>query len=95
MWTHFNVNTPYTFAQEVHSVAGQVALNKKQGVSGQSGSSATSLNIDKVDKDFHTRSLIKEAIQDNDFLKNLTNSQVNLNHKKNKTSVFCSASGYH
>ena len=57
-------------------MAGQVALNKKQGVSGQSGSSATSINIDKVDKDFHTRSLIKEAIQDNDFLKNLTNSQV-------------------
>ena len=62
--------------QDSHSVAGQVALNKKQGVSGQSVSTAASLNVDKVDKDFHTRSLIKEAIQDNDFLKNLTNSQL-------------------
>ena len=62
--------------QDSHSVAGQVALNKKQGVSGQSVGGGTNLNIDKVEKDFHTRTLIKEAIQDNDFLKNLTASQV-------------------
>lgn len=56
-------------------MAGQVALNKKQGVSGQSVSTSSTVNIEKVSKDFHTRTLIKEAIQDNDFLKNLTASQ--------------------
>lgn len=62
--------------QDSHSVAGQVALNKKQGVSGQSVSVSNNINIDKVEKDFHTRTLIKEAIEDNDFLKNLSASQV-------------------
>ena len=75
-------------------MAGQVALNKKQGVSGQSVSVTNNINIDKVrdqrrdeqrvimlsycqvEKDFHTRTLIKEAIEDNDFLKNLSASQV-------------------
>ena len=74
-------------------MAGQVALNKKQGVSGQSVSVSNNINIDKVrdeerrperpmmsccqvEKDFHTRTLIKEAIEDNDFLKNLSASQV-------------------
>ena len=61
--------------QDNHSVAGQGALNKKQGVSGQSVSTSSNVNIEKVSKDFHTRTLIKEAIQDNDFLKNLTASQ--------------------
>ena len=63
-------------AQDSHSVAGQLALNKKQGVSGQSVSSSAALTITTVDKDFHTKNLIKEAIQDNDFLKNLTSSQM-------------------
>ena len=68
-----------------------MALNKKQGVSGQSVSVSNNINIDKVreraadqqytgslqvEKDFHTRTLIKEAIEDNDFLKNLSASQV-------------------
>ena len=34
------------------------------------------VSFEKVDKDFHSRTLIKDAIQDNDFLKNLTPSQV-------------------
>ena len=35
-------------SQDSHSVAGQVALNKKQGVSGQSVSVSNNINIDKV-----------------------------------------------
>ena len=62
--------------EDGHSVAGQVALNKKQGVSGQSGQAAQNVKIDKHHKDFHCKTLIKEAIQDNDFLKNLSPSQV-------------------
>ena len=61
--------------EEGHSVAGQVALNKKQGVSGQSGQAAQNVKIDKHHKDFHSKTLIKEAIQDNDFLKNLSSGQ--------------------
>ena len=75
-----------------------MALNKKQGVSGQSVSVTNNINIDKVgdqrrdeqrmimlsycqvEKDFHTRTLIKEAIEDNDFLKNLSASQVSEEH---------------
>ena len=62
--------------EDGHSVAGQVALNKKQGVSGQSGQAAQNIKIDKHHKDFHCKTLIKEAIQDNDFLKNLSPGQV-------------------
>lgn len=65
-----------TAGEEGHSVAGQLALNKKQGVSGQSGQAAQNVKIDKHHKDFHSKTLIKEAIQDNDFLKNLSSSQV-------------------
>ena len=64
--------------EDGHSVAGQVALNKKQGVSGQSGQAAQNVKIDKHHKDFHCKTLIKEAIQDNDFLKNLSPSQVRI-----------------
>ena len=70
------INALILGTQDSHSVAGQVALNKKQGVSGQSVSVSNNINIDKVEKDFHTRTLIKEAIEDNDFLKNLSASQV-------------------
>merc|ERR550532_420637 len=62
--------------EDGHSVAGQVALNKKQGVSGQSGQAAQNIKIDKHHKDFHCKTLIKEAIQDNDFLKNLSPGQI-------------------
>ena len=53
-----------------------IVNNKKQGVSGQSGQAAQNIKIDKHHKDFHCKTLIKEAIQDNDFLKNLSPSQV-------------------
>ena len=38
-------------SQDSHSVAGQVALNKKQGVSGQSVSVSNNINIDKVSRE--------------------------------------------
>uniref|UniRef100_A0A1I8P6X5 cGMP-dependent protein kinase n=1 Tax=Stomoxys calcitrans TaxID=35570 RepID=A0A1I8P6X5_STOCA len=53
---------------------------KKQGVSGESceTSMQQSINvpIPKYDKDFASKQLIKEAIMDNDFLKNIDASQV-------------------
>ncbi|XP_075149654.1 uncharacterized protein LOC142223683 isoform X2 [Haematobia irritans] len=53
---------------------------KKQGVSGESceTSMQQSINIPipKYDKDFSSKQLIKEAIMDNDFLKNIDASQV-------------------
>jgi cGMP-dependent protein kinase len=57
-------------------VAGQLALSKKQGVSGQSVQSMLPTHTQKHSKDFRTKALIKEAIMDNDFLKNLSSSQV-------------------
>ena len=36
----------------------------------------------QVEKDFHTRTLIKEAIEDNDFLKNLSATQVEENFSR-------------
>ncbi len=57
-------------------MAGQLALSKKQGVSGQSVSPALPSTTQKHSKDFRTKALIKEAIMDNDFLKNLSSSQV-------------------
>jgi hypothetical protein len=57
-------------------VAGQLALSKKQGVSGQSVSPSLPSNTQKHSKDFRTKALVKEAIMDNDFLKNLSSSQV-------------------
>lgn len=53
---------------------------KKQGVSGESCeiSMQQSINIPipKYDKDYSSKQLIKEAIMDNDFLKNIDASQV-------------------
>lgn len=53
---------------------------KKQGVSGESceTSMQQSINIPipKYDKDYASKQLIKEAIMDNDFLKNIDASQV-------------------
>jgi len=63
-------------AEEVHSVAGSIALNKKQGVSGQSVQPAANTPVYTVEKDFHSKTLIKEAILENDFLKNLSLTQV-------------------
>lgn len=52
---------------------------KKQGVSAESSDSsgqASDITILKHDKDFRSKQLIKEAIMDNNFLKNLDTSQV-------------------
>jgi len=62
--------------QDTYSVAGQIALTKKQGVSGQSVAVSHDVHIDVHEKDFRSKTLIKEAIMENDFLKNLSSSQV-------------------
>ncbi|XP_073823595.1 protein kinase, cGMP-dependent at 21D isoform X2 [Musca autumnalis] len=53
---------------------------KKQGVSGESCETSMHQNINvpipKYDKDFASKQLIKDAIMDNDFLKNIDASQV-------------------
>ncbi|PNF42262.1 cGMP-dependent protein kinase, isozyme 1 [Cryptotermes secundus] len=73
--------------QDQHGMAGQMhqqlvsasSTNKKQGVSGESsdaGQTAEDIQIVRFDKDFRSKQLIKDAIMDNDFLKNLDSSQV-------------------
>ena len=64
-----------TTIQEHYSMSGQ-QLEKKQGVSGKSIDPGKSMNIPKVDKDARSRQLIKEALAENDFLKNLSSSQI-------------------
>lgn len=53
---------------------------KKQGVSAEScdvsGQRSADIKIPKYDKDFTSKQLIKDAIMDNDFLKNIDSSQV-------------------
>ena len=49
---------------------------KKQGVSGQSVAVSRDITITKHNKDFRSRTIIKEAIMENDFLKNLSQGQV-------------------
>lgn len=53
---------------------------KKQGVSGEScdvtGQRSIDIKIPKYDKDFTSKQLIKDAIMDNDFLKNIDSTQV-------------------
>lgn len=64
---------------EQHSMAGQGSMTKKQGVSGEScfqNKTAEKIHIQRFDKDFRSKQLIKDAIMDNDFLKNLDTSQV-------------------
>ena len=54
-------------------MAGQISLNnKKQGVSGQSLNVSSDVKIHRYEKDFRSKTLIKEAIMENDFLKNLS-----------------------
>ncbi len=68
-----------TTIQEDYSMAGAVAssANKKQGVSGKSVDPGQSVKLPKVlEKDFRSRQLIREALQENDFLKNLGPGQV-------------------
>lgn len=57
------------------------AAVKKQGVSGESSDTTGQLSsrdilIPKYDKDFRSKQLIKDAIMENDFLKNIDSSQV-------------------
>ena len=54
----------------------QISHNKKQGVSGQSLAVSRDVKITKHNKDFRSRTVIKEAIMENDFLKNLSQGQV-------------------
>ncbi|ELU03428.1 hypothetical protein CAPTEDRAFT_180843 [Capitella teleta] len=62
--------------QEEATMAGQeVGRMKKQGVSGES-SGQPNIDIKHYDKDFRSKQLIKDAILDNDFLKNLDSTQV-------------------
>lgn len=63
-------------AQDNYSVAGQIALTKKQGVSGPSLAASHDVEINTHEKDFRSKTVIKEAIMENDFLKNLSPSQV-------------------
>lgn len=74
--------------QEVHSMANRIpalqlpntgnAASKKQGVSAESSdvSGQHKITISKHEKDFRSKQLIKDAIMDNDFLKNLDSLQV-------------------
>ncbi|GFV89685.1 cGMP-dependent protein kinase, isozyme 1 [Trichonephila clavipes] len=55
-----------------------IPLTKKQGVSGESASyhDGEDFQVQKYEKDFKSKQLIKDAIMENDFLKNLDASQV-------------------
>ncbi|KFM71526.1 cGMP-dependent protein kinase, isozyme 1, partial [Stegodyphus mimosarum] len=55
-----------------------IPLTKKQGVSGESAGCQDfdDFQVQKHEKDFRSKQLIKEAIMENDFLKNLDSSQV-------------------
>ncbi|XP_045103910.1 cGMP-dependent protein kinase, isozyme 1-like [Portunus trituberculatus] len=64
---------------EQHVMAGQGSMNKKQGVSGEScfqNKTAEKIHIQRFDKDFRSKQLIKDAVMDNDFLKHLDVGQV-------------------
>lgn len=53
-----------------------VSLAKKQGVSGQSVDLRLEVKLEFHEKDFRAKTLMKEAIMENDFLKNLSPHQV-------------------
>ena len=66
-----------TTIQDQYTMAGQlISLTKKQGVSGQSVDPGKTLEKPATEKDFRTKHLIKEALMENDFLKNLSTGQV-------------------
>ena len=56
----------------------RIALTKKQGVSGQSITVHHDTKIDVFEKDFRSKTMIKEAIMENDFMKNLSPPQAGL-----------------
>jgi len=67
-----------TTIQEHYSMAGQnnLASNKKQGVSGKSIDPGASLAMQKIEKSARSKQMIRDALMDNDFLKNLSPGQV-------------------
>lgn len=70
-------DTLLTTIQEHYTLGGgQLALTKKQGVSGQSLDPAKSVKLQKIEKDFKSKQLIRDAVMENDFLKYLSSSQV-------------------
>ena len=57
----------------------QNSNSKKQGVSGKSLDPGASLALQKVEKSARAKQLIRDALMDNDFLKNLSPGQVMIN----------------
>lgn len=66
--------------QNAHLAPLPMPLTKKQGVSGEScdtaRQSASDISIQKYEKDFRSKQLIKDAIMDNDFLKHIDSLQI-------------------
>lgn len=66
--------------QNAHLTPAPMPLTKKQGVSGEScdtaRQSASDISIQKYEKDFRSKQLIKDAIMDNDFLKHIDSLQI-------------------
>ena len=58
------------------SASARIAQTKKQGVSGQSIAAHHDIKIDVFEKDFRSKTMIKEAIMENDYMKNLSPPQV-------------------
>ncbi|XP_072037723.1 cGMP-dependent protein kinase 1-like isoform X4 [Amphiura filiformis] len=69
-----------TIQEEAGMAGSQKDRNKKQGVSGESGLNKNVVNVDtgdlqRFEKDFRSKQLIKDAILDNDFTKNFDVAQ--------------------
>ena len=61
---------------EALSCSARLAQTKKQGVSGQSIAANHDMKIEVFEKDFRSKTMIKEAIMENDYMKNLSPPQV-------------------
>ena len=79
------MNHPLFVVQESTGLSS--AVSKKQGVSGQSVAVRSDVNIKRHNKDFRSRTIIKEAIMENDFLKNLSHGQVCDCNTENCTTI--------
>ena len=55
-----------------------LASSKKQGVSGKSLDPGSSLATQKIEKNARSKQMIRDALMDNDFLKNLSPGQVRI-----------------
>ena len=58
------------------SASARITQTKKQGVSGQSIAANHDIKIEVFQKDFRAKTMIKEAIMENDYMKNLSPPQV-------------------